>query len=36
MTPDHEPEPVQPNTRTGTIVACLATPYVVPATVPAT
>ena len=35
-TPEFVPEPLQPRTRTGTTVARLATPYVVPATVPAT
>ena len=36
MKSDQLPEPVQPKTRTGTIVAFLATPNFVPATVPAT
>jgi hypothetical protein len=36
MKPDQLPEPVQPRTRMGTIVAFFATPNFVPATVPAT
>src|SRR5687767_10230815 len=36
MTPDQEPDPAQSSTRTGTSVTCLATPHVVPPTVPAT
>ncbi len=36
MTPELEPDPLQPSTRTGIRVTALATPYVVPPTVPAT
>ena len=36
ITPDVEPLPEQESTRTGTIEASFATPYVDPATVPAT
>jgi hypothetical protein len=36
ITPELDPEPEQSNTRTGIRVTCLATPYVVPPTVPAT
>ena len=36
MTPAVVPEPEQSSTRTGTMVACDATPKVDPATVPAT
>src|SRR5688572_1079435 len=36
ITPDKLPDPLQSSTRTGTTVAFLATPYVLPATVPAT
>lgn len=35
-TPDQVPEPAQSRTRTGMTFALLATPHVVPATVPAT
>ena len=36
ITCEYVPEPVQPRTRTGTIVAFFAIPYWVPAIVPAT
>ena len=36
ITPESVPLPLQSSTRTGMIVAPLATPYVVPPTVPAT
>jgi hypothetical protein len=36
ITPEVEPDPLQSSTRTGRMVTCLATPYVVPPTVPAT
>ena len=36
MTPENVPEPLQPRTFTATRLAFLATPYVVPPTVPAT
>ncbi len=36
ITPEVDPEPEQLSTRTGTTVAAGATPYVPPATVPAT
>ena len=36
ITPEFEPEPWQSSTRTAWSVTCLATPYVVPPTVPAT
>ena len=36
MTADIEPEPVHPSTRTGTSFTPLATPYLVPPTMPAT
>jgi len=36
MPPEIEPEPVQSSTRTGTMVAALATPYLAPAIVPET
>ena len=36
ITPEVEPLPLQSSTRTATRVTCLATPYVVPPTVPDT
>src|SRR5262245_19493136 len=36
MTPEVDPEPLQSRTRTACSVTCLATPYVVPPTVPDT